>query len=530
MTRYILINCLLLLAFALPTKCCLPSTNGECIMKQPTIYGGRLALIDEGIHGYDSLSPFAHKRVFVFQMPTSFFKGRNYRSKFGHHGIGRIWMAEEAPCGGERSHQNCPLATTEESICLDSSLPCYQTPPTYAEPEPLSFSDVTPTSITVTWPAWDETVDHGHGPIVEYRIQIRGPGEEDFTEIPKGRQLFHQFNDLIENTEYEFRIRIIRDHPFGDGSPSNVQTRTSAEVPPSYVNPQPLTFDHVTSTSVTVSWPEWNRQVDLGTGPVTGYKIMYRQHADNTWQSVETSDQSVQLTQLTEYTTYNVSIRLKYGSGQYTVMHNIQTFQTTCGELGDIDLQLSSSSESEGLASLVVNWSYRTMIDACSVTNQSIHMQQLDLDNCRASHAGPIEKVLGAYTRNYTEQTLAANSDFNVTLTVRTETKVYHKSGQLRTDSTKPSGKPIKIGATERENEGSVEFRWNDPECTERHGDIIRFHYVFRRTHRTDDITGSTTNKQKRFHYLTSGEGYSFEVKAATDKGTGPAASIEHTF
>lgn len=73
-------------------------------------------------------------------------------------------------------------------------------------------------------------------------------------------------------------------------------------------------------------------------------------------------------------------------------------------------------------------------------------------------------------------------------------------------------------------------FRWNYPQCTERHGDIIRFDYVFRRTRRTNNITGSTTNRQKRFHYLTSGEVYSFEVKAATDKGTGPAASIEHTF
>ncbi|PIK59438.1 putative fibronectin-like [Apostichopus japonicus] len=198
----------------------------ECSMKQPLIYGGRLAFIDDGSIGNDSPSPVAQQRVLVIKMPPSMSKGKKYPGRFG---IGHIVMAGGGPCGGERSQITCPLATTEESICLDSSLPCYQTPPTYAEPEPLSFSGVTATSITVTWPAWDETVDHGHGPIVEYRIQIRGPGELEFTEIPKGRQLSHQFNDLNENTEYEFRIGIIRDHPFGDGRPSNVQTtRTSA--------------------------------------------------------------------------------------------------------------------------------------------------------------------------------------------------------------------------------------------------------------------------------------------------------------
>ncbi|XP_071845847.1 uncharacterized protein [Apostichopus japonicus] len=228
MGRYFLINCafLLLLAFALPTKCCLLSTDGECSMKQPLMYGGRLAFIDDGSIGNNSPSPVAQTRVLVIKVPPSILKGKKYP---GRGGIGRIVMAGGGPCGGERSQITCPLATTEESICLDSSLPCYQTPPTYAEPEPLSFSGVTTTSITVTWPAWDETVDHGHGPIVEYRIQIRGPGELEFTEIPKGRQLSHQFNDLNENTEYEFRIGIIRDHPFGDGRPSYMQTtRTSA--------------------------------------------------------------------------------------------------------------------------------------------------------------------------------------------------------------------------------------------------------------------------------------------------------------
>ncbi|XP_071845105.1 contactin-2-like [Apostichopus japonicus] len=330
MEGYLLIQVLLLSSFCHLTNCCLLSNNGACAM-QNSFYGGRLALVGEGDLHQGSPPPWANQRVFVFQMPTSFFKGGHYRSKFGHRGIGRIWMPEEAPCGGERSQHVCPSETTDEAFCLDSSLPCYQTPPSYDQSEPLEFSDVTSTGVTVTWPAWDETVDHGHGPIVEYRIQIKGPGEEEFTEIPKGRQLSHHFTGLRENVNYKFRISVIRDHPFGEGTPSNEQTcRTSA--PPSFANPEPLEFQDVTSSGITVTWLAWDPTLDPGIGPVTGYMIMYREEGHRTWKSKETESLSVRLTDLTEDTTYEVAIKLKYKQEKYTEQSTTQTVNTDVAE------------------------------------------------------------------------------------------------------------------------------------------------------------------------------------------------------
>lgn len=97
-------------------------------------------------------------------------------------------------------------------------------PPTYSPNSMIfSFHDVTPTSINVTWRAWDEALDNGHGPIVGYRIKIREAGEGTFVAVPKGMQLSHRFENLTENTQYEFQITVIRDHPFGEGRPSDIQ-------------------------------------------------------------------------------------------------------------------------------------------------------------------------------------------------------------------------------------------------------------------------------------------------------------------
>lgn len=96
--------------------------------------------------------------------------------------------------------------------------------PSYNLSEPLSFTKVSNTSVHVTWPAWNKTRDKGYGPIVGYTIHFRKSGEQTFVSVSKGMQLYHQFDNLATNSEYEFQITVIRDHPFGEGSRSNIQT------------------------------------------------------------------------------------------------------------------------------------------------------------------------------------------------------------------------------------------------------------------------------------------------------------------
>ncbi|PIK59433.1 hypothetical protein BSL78_03646 [Apostichopus japonicus] len=448
---------------------------------QNSFYGGRLSFVDEGDLRQGSPPPWANQRVFVFQMPSWFFKGGHYRSKFGHRGIGRIWIPEEAPCGGEISKHVFPSEITEQAFSLDSSLPCYQTPPSYDQSEPLEFSDVTSTGVTVTWPAWNETVDHGHGPIVEYRIQIKGPGEEEFTEIPKGRQLFHQFTGLRERVDYKFRISVFRDHPFGEGTPSNEQTcRTSG--PPSFANPEPLEFRDVTSSSVRVSWPEWDPRVDSGTGPVTRYKIFYRQEGERRWTTEETSGLFVLLTELTDGTAYEVAISLEDMNGDNTNASVAQIVTTACEDLVITDLSYTSSSRRVGYARAVVMWSVEGDTDSCRVLSQNLSFRLLDVLECGGVpptvDATPrVVDVKDVEARTRTVIHLTANSLYNLTLSLNTQTGTYQRSMSIQTVTTRPTGEPTNL-LPEQKGNGDLVFHWNKPECSKRNGPINSYYYT----------------------------------------------------
>lgn len=98
--------------------------------------------------------------------------------------------------------------------------------PSYSERNVLSFSDVTPNSINVTWPTWNQDNDVGSGPISEYQILIREAGQTQFSVFSAGMNLSYIFENLRENTEYEFCVVVFRNHAtHGEGTPSNLQTQ-----------------------------------------------------------------------------------------------------------------------------------------------------------------------------------------------------------------------------------------------------------------------------------------------------------------
>lgn len=82
-----------------------------------------MSLINEGSVGHTN-TPWSDQRVFIFRVPPAVF--RKYRSTHGQAGRGRIWMRENGPCAEKASNQFCPMVTSDESVCLDSSLPFCQ--------------------------------------------------------------------------------------------------------------------------------------------------------------------------------------------------------------------------------------------------------------------------------------------------------------------------------------------------------------------------------------------------------------------
>ena len=90
----------------------------------------------------------------------------------------------------------------------------------------ISFTDVTPTSISVAWPAWKKDSDVGSGPICEYQIEIRSAGQNEFRVMSVGTNLTYRFGNLNESTDYEFRLVVFRNHStHGEGPPSEVKRK-----------------------------------------------------------------------------------------------------------------------------------------------------------------------------------------------------------------------------------------------------------------------------------------------------------------
>ncbi|PIK33769.1 putative receptor-type tyrosine-protein phosphatase F [Apostichopus japonicus] len=195
-----------------------------------------------------------------------------------------------------------------------------------------------------------------------------------------------------------------------------------------------------------------------------------------------------------------------------------------CPDVTDIDVRVSSESNLDTYANVDVTWSYLGAVDSCGIVNQQISFQQLDVMGCEQSSADPIMIELGAETRQYEATYLDAFSLYNVTLTVETRTGHYHKSLQVRTDSTKPTGPPMNLTASLNRKARSVTLQWSDPACRGRNGDIVSFAYAFRESYQSQPITGITEQKQITFPFSNPYKTYSFQVRAATEKGYGPSA------
>ncbi|PIK61575.1 putative twitchin-like [Apostichopus japonicus] len=544
----------------------------------------------------------------------------------------------EVPKGGQLSHQFNDLNETTDydfrvRIIRDnpfgdgptSKVQTQNTsarePPSYAQVEPLTFSDVTPTSITVTWPAWNEAIDHGYGPILEYRIQIRGQGEEEFTEVPKGGQLSHQFNDLNETTDYEFRVRIIRDHLFGDGPTSEVQTQnTSTREPPSYAQVEPLTFSDVTPTSITVTWPAWNEAIDHGYGPILEYRIQIRGQGEEEFTEVPKGGQlSHQFNDLNETTDYEFRVRIirdhLFGDGPASEVQTQNTYTNgilravnisispSCGvsiqvlssaglqnmtgykleyieenssvwvvlefagtepnqlddlleggytyevrtsvKYGDtyseparihscimpckdpiINFALSSLSRRSGMASMIAEWMHRTLKDPCGVFNQSITIQQLNLDRCTGvSNLMNFKDNFDGVTRYYRKFGIRPNSEYNVTLSAITKTNIFSTSKTIQMVETAPTGSPTRIRFKSKIMRRRLMIFWDKVPCGQRNGEIISYHIKLSRGS-ASAVVHDTTERMAMYSGFNVGERIEVQVRAVTSAGAGPYSQV----
>ena len=120
----------------------------------------------------------------------------------------------------------------------------------------LTFSSITPTSITATWVA-PTSVPSGW-PILGYQVRVGGGS---LTWVPAGTTTYTA-SGLTPATSYRFVVAVV------NGAGSSTELEGNQSTSPSA--PTAMVFSGVTSTSITVGW---TAPVNNGGAAVTGYEV-----------------------------------------------------------------------------------------------------------------------------------------------------------------------------------------------------------------------------------------------------------------
>ncbi|XP_071839785.1 receptor-type tyrosine-protein phosphatase kappa-like, partial [Apostichopus japonicus] len=296
-------------------------------------------------------------------------------------------------------------------------------PPVYANSSNvLIFTDVTSTSITVSWRPWDDKMDPGDGPIIDYRIQYQQTAADNFIEIKEGLNLSHQLTGLQIDTLYEFKIILVREGRGGKGAPSNTQRQRTlcqvregqgGEVAPSNTQRQrtlcqvPYPQGNVTvtdkvETSLTI---EWDDLISLCSEAVT-YQLQYRpieklydqqfvvpgfgpqvEIANNGSNNVH------QLTDLEPSTLYEIELNAQTSAGQKEVVSTTERTNLFTGlEPPTVPSEIIQDGTTATLILPTLNQKYASTY-YIRVQLKSLTRQQRDVDGFRSFHQNPDQYI-----------------------------------------------------------------------------------------------------------------------------------------
>ncbi|KAJ8029104.1 Receptor-type tyrosine-protein phosphatase F [Holothuria leucospilota] len=401
--------------------------------------------------------------------------------------------------------------------------------PFYNASNVISFTEVTPTSINVTWPAWDNETDVGSGPISGYSIQIKEARDTQFRSFSVGKRLSYLFENLTENTEYDFRVVIFRDHvTHGEGPPSFAQRqRTLPRHVPSYSQSRShiLQFSDITSTSIDVTWPAWDQATDVGSGPVAQYQIQIKEKVAAVFRTVSAGKSlSYKFENLTEDTEYEfrVVIVSVHPNGEGPPSPT-QSSKTPCGvHEEDVNLSLTTPTWKRGEV-VVARWQIAERQESCGATKEYLNVELRDLDRCPTHSSETTESfnLENAARNRMILRNKKPNSLYKVTLSVAYGGgEFYNISDEIRTLDTEPTSAPENLRVEAVVGRGILKFEWTEPPCGGRNGVITKYQTSFsvKGRERKDTTKGTS----KIYFGLKVGDRYTFKVKAETRYGRGP--------
>ncbi|PIK40330.1 putative tyrosine-protein kinase, partial [Apostichopus japonicus] len=178
--------------------------------------------------------------------------------------------------------------------------------------------NVSQTSITIKWRAWDEQTDVGDPPVVGYIVYYRKDATDswsDVTIIESSQLLQYTQTNLEEDTIYAFSVSTVREGDMGEGSvgpPMTVKTLCEVQSTPTAVM---ATVTDLNQLNVT--WQVDDNDITCSTG-ITSYTIYYKVDGS--------SDDPQRITAVSGTTMYTIIEGLESGEN-YTFIVSLTTDQ-----------------------------------------------------------------------------------------------------------------------------------------------------------------------------------------------------------
>ncbi|PIK54584.1 putative angiopoietin-1 receptor-like [Apostichopus japonicus] len=192
---------------------------------------------------------------------------------------------------------------------LNTTLSHYDLPIISESPEIVNMSQ---TSVTIEWKAWDEQTDVGDPPVVGYIVYYRKKATDSWSNVTikeSSQLLQYTQTNLEEDTIYAFSVSAVRAGDMGEGPmgpPMTVKTLCSAVM---------ATVTDLNQLNVT--WQVVDNDITCSTG-ITGYTIYYKLDGS--------SDDPQRAATVSGSTMYNIVEGLEPGEN-YTFMVSLTTDQ-----------------------------------------------------------------------------------------------------------------------------------------------------------------------------------------------------------
>ncbi|XP_071813578.1 uncharacterized protein [Apostichopus japonicus] len=207
----------------------------------------------------------------------------------------------------------CVIQHSTGFAWLNTTLSHYELPMISESPE---IVDMSQTSITINWRAWDEGTDVGDPPVVGYIVYYRNNATDSWStgSIKESSQLLqYTQTNLEEDTKYVFSVSAVREGDMGEGlmgPPTTV--KTLCEV---LTNPTDVMVTVTDFNQLNITWQVDDNGITCSTG-ITRYTIYYK--------VVGSSDDPQRVTTVSGSAMYTIIEGLEPGEN-YTFMVSLTT-------------------------------------------------------------------------------------------------------------------------------------------------------------------------------------------------------------